>query len=73
MVQHKPSLKQRGFSLIELMIVMAVVNLVLLLLSETKVLLFAWSWLVILGTAGTMLIAVALSPLLDRADSPAAR
>jgi SSS family transporter len=55
------------------MIVMAVVNLGLLLLSETKVLLFAWSWLVILGTAGTMLIALALSPLLDRAGPPAAR
>jgi SSS family transporter len=44
------------------MIVMAAVNLVLLVLSETKVLAFAWSWLVILGTVGTMLIAVALSP-----------
>jgi hypothetical protein len=45
------------------MIVMALVNLALLVLSETKVLVFAWSWLVILGTAGTMLVAVALSPL----------
>jgi SSS family transporter len=43
------------------MIVMAAVNLGLLVLSETKVLPFAWSWLVILGTAGTMLLAVALS------------
>jgi Na+/proline symporter len=45
------------------MTVMAVVNLLLLTLSETKILVFAWSWLVILGTAGTMLLAVALSPL----------
>jgi SSS family transporter len=48
------------------MIVMAVINLGLLILSETKVLPFAWSWLVIVGTAGTMLLAVALTPLLSR-------
>jgi len=46
------------------MIVMALVNLVLLTLSETKILVFAWSWLVILGTLGTMAIAVALTPLM---------
>jgi Na+/proline symporter len=45
------------------MLVMAAVNLVLLVMSETKVLPFAWSWLVILGTAGTMLLAVVLSPV----------
>src|SRR5438552_1524096 len=39
------------------MVAMALVNLVLLILSETGVLRFAWSWLVILGTAGTRLIA----------------
>ena len=44
------------------MITMALVNLVLLALSETKILAFAWSWLVILGTAGTMILAVAFSP-----------
>jgi solute:Na+ symporter, SSS family len=43
------------------MLTMALVNLTLLVLSEMKVLAFAWSWLVILGTAGTMLIAVALT------------
>ena len=43
------------------MIAMALVNLGLLTLSEKKILPFAWSWLVILGTAGTMLIAVGLS------------
>jgi hypothetical protein len=45
---------------------MAVVNLVLLILSVTKVLAFAWSWLVILGTAGTMLLAVGLTALRRR-------
>jgi SSS family transporter len=44
------------------MIVMALVNLVLLTLSETKVLVFAWSWLVIVGTVGTIALALALSP-----------
>jgi SSS family solute:Na+ symporter len=43
------------------MIVMALVNLTLLGLSESRILPFAWSWLVIVGTAGTMLIAVVLS------------
>jgi len=43
------------------MIAMAAVNLVLLILSESQILTFAWSWLVILGTAGTMLLAVALT------------
>jgi solute:Na+ symporter, SSS family len=48
------------------MIVMAVVNLVLLVLSEAGVIAFAWSWLVILGTVGTMVLAPLLSPVLDR-------
>jgi SSS family solute:Na+ symporter len=48
------------------MIVMAAVNLVLLVLSETRVLGFAWSWLVILGTAGTMLLALGLTALSRR-------
>jgi len=43
------------------MIVMALVNLTLLVLSELKVLEFAWSYLVVLGTAGTMLLALSLS------------
>jgi SSS family transporter len=54
------------------MIAMAVANLVLLVLSEKHVLSFAWSWLVIVGTAGTMALAVALSPLFARAE-PAGR
>ena len=48
------------------MVAMAAVNLVLLVLSETNVLPFAWSWLVILGTLGTMLLAVGLTPLVCR-------
>jgi solute:Na+ symporter, SSS family len=43
------------------MIVMAVVNLTLLVLSEMKILVFAWSWLVILGTAGTIVLALVFS------------
>ena len=46
------------------MIVMALVNLALLMLSETKVLAFAWSWLVIVGTVGTMALALVFSRLL---------
>jgi SSS family transporter len=45
------------------MIVMAAVNLTLLVLSETGVLGFAWSWLVIIGTAGTMVLALVLTRL----------
>jgi SSS family solute:Na+ symporter len=40
------------------MIVMALVNLALLVLSEYRILVFAWSWLVIVGTAGTMVLAL---------------
>ena len=49
------------------MVVMTLVNMALLYLSETGRIVFPWSWLVIVGTAGTMLIALGLSPLLDRA------
>src|SRR6266487_1867008 len=47
------------------MVIMGVVNLVLLVLSETGVIALAWSWLVILGTAGTMTLAPLLAPLMD--------
>jgi SSS family transporter len=47
------------------MVVMALVNLALLVLSESGTLRFAWSWLVIVGTAGTMLLAVVLSAVLS--------
>jgi SSS family solute:Na+ symporter len=43
------------------MVVMAAVNLALLVMSELKILTFAWSWLVILGTVGTMGLAVLLT------------
>jgi SSS family solute:Na+ symporter len=52
------------------MIVMAIVNLALLILSETGRIGFGWSWLVILGTAGTMLLAPILAPLFDRPRLP---
>ena len=40
------------------MIVMALVNLTLLTLAGTKILNFAWSWLVILGAVGTIVLAL---------------
>jgi len=45
------------------MVAMALVNLTLLVLSETAILAFAWSWLVILGTAGTIVLALVLGAL----------
>ena len=47
-------------------IVMTLLNLTLLLLSETGRIDFPWSWLVIVGTVGTVMLALALSPVLDR-------
>ena len=44
------------------MIVMALVNLALLVLIETRILPLAWSWLVILGTVGTIALSLACSP-----------
>jgi SSS family solute:Na+ symporter len=49
------------------MVAMALVNLTLLVLAETRVIALGWSWLVIIGTAGTMLLTVLLAPVLDRA------
>ena len=49
------------------MITMALVNLTLLVLSEMKVLAFAWSWLVVVGTAGTIVLALAFSSAARRA------
>ena len=43
------------------MIVMALVTLVLLVVSEKKIVEFAWSWLVVVGTAGTVALALAFS------------
>src|SRR3990172_2616451 len=52
------------------MVTMALVNLVLLILSETGALPLGWSWLVMWGTAGTIALAWLLGPWLDRAPSP---
>jgi Na+/proline symporter len=56
----------RDWANVVAMLVMAMANLVLLILSERGVLPLAWSWLVILGTAGTVLLAVGLSALAPR-------
>jgi SSS family solute:Na+ symporter len=49
------------------MVTMALVNLVLLVLAESGMIGLGWSWLVILGTVGTMALAALLAPVLDRA------
>lgn len=48
------------------MTVMAAVTLALLVASETGLLRFAWSWLVIVGTAGTVGLALLLSAVVGR-------
>jgi solute:Na+ symporter, SSS family len=48
------------------MILMALVNLTLLVLSEYRILTFAWSWLVILGTGGTMILALLFTSRRER-------
>ena len=48
------------------MILMALVNLTLLVLSEYRILTFAWSWLVILGTGGTMILALVFTGRRER-------
>ncbi|MBI3637052.1 MAG: hypothetical protein HY216_12715, partial [Candidatus Rokubacteria bacterium] len=48
------------------MVVMALVNFLLLVLSETGVLRFAWSWLVILGTGGTIALALVFTAARSR-------
>src|SRR6266545_1285248 len=53
------------------MVIMGLVNLALLVLAETGRLALGWSWLVILGTVGTMALASVLAKVLDR--SPARR
>jgi len=53
------------------MVAMTLVNLALLTLSEAGVIRFPWSWLVIVGTAGTIAIALALDRALRRSPAPA--
>jgi SSS family solute:Na+ symporter len=48
------------------MVAMAGVNLIVLVLSEVGVLRFAWSWLVILGTVGTIALSLLLTKLSRR-------
>ena len=48
------------------MVVMTLINLALLYLSETGRIDFPWSWLVIVGTAGTIALSLALTPALSR-------
>ena len=48
------------------MVVMTLINLALLYLSETGRINFPWSWLVIVGTAGTIALSLALTPALSR-------
>jgi hypothetical protein len=43
--------------------------IVLLVLSEMKVLAFGWSWLVVLGTVGTILLALTFSATARRDSS----
>lgn len=49
------------------MLVMAVVNAVLLYRIETRVLGLGWSWLLLIGTGGTMALSLLLGPALDGA------
>ena len=48
------------------MVLMALVNAVLLVLAEKKLIALGWSWLVILGTLGTVGLALGLDALLRR-------
>src|SRR5262249_23653914 len=45
------------------MVVMALVNLALLVLAETRVIALGWSWLVLFGTAGPLLLAPPPAPV----------
>jgi SSS family solute:Na+ symporter len=47
------------------MVIMALLNLALLVAAETGLIALGWSWLVILGTVGTMALAPLLAPALD--------
>lgn len=48
------------------MIAMAIVNFSLLIASEKGIFVIGWTWLVILGTFGTMFMARVLAPVLDK-------
>ena len=48
------------------MVFWALVNLVLLILTEQKIFVVGWTWLVLIGTFGTMILSHLLAPLLDK-------
>jgi predicted MFS family arabinose efflux permease len=48
------------------MVLMALVNLTLLILTEKKIFVIGWTWLVLLGTFGTMAIGALLAPVMDK-------
>mgnify|MGYP001561578104 FL=1 len=55
------------------MLIMAMVNLNLLMLSEFKIFTLGWTWLVILGTFGTFALSWVLGPILDSESYPRSR
>jgi len=48
------------------MVFWAVVNLILLILTEQKIFVVGWTWLVLIGTFGTMGMSYLLRPILDK-------
>lgn len=48
------------------MVTCALINVVLLILTEQKIYVVGWTWLVLLGTFGTIAISYALAPVLDK-------
>jgi solute:Na+ symporter, SSS family len=48
------------------MVLMAVINAALLVLSEMGILPLGWTWLLLIGTAGTFAIGYFLGPRMDR-------
>jgi len=45
---------------------MALINFILLVLTEKEIFVVGWTWLVIMGTFGTMGLSYVLAPILDR-------
>jgi SSS family transporter len=48
------------------MVLLALINLTLLILTERKIFVVGWTWLVLIGTFGTMIVARVLAPILDK-------
>jgi SSS family transporter len=51
------------------MTVMAAINAALLILSEMRIMPLGWTWLIIIGTAGTMLIGWVFGPGMENGDA----